>query len=75
MSHVRIVKSEDWVEVFVDGKSFTEGHHYDTAALLQHLGHTVESEYVDRCPYCEGVFPEGSLKGGPCERCRAKFGE
>lgn len=72
MSHVRIVKSEDWVEVVVDGNEFTQGHQYDPEALLRHLGHTVESSYVDVCPWCEEKFPEGTLKGQPCAACWGK---
>lgn len=72
MATIRIVKSDDWVEVFVDGEQFTEGHSYSTEALLERLGHTVNSEYVDRCEWCCEPFPEGSLKAnkGVCEDCK-----
>jgi len=74
VSKVRILKSDDWVEVFVDDELFEEGHHYDPVELMVRLGIEVDYQYVDRCRYCTEVFPEDSLRdrNGVCKECHSE---
>jgi hypothetical protein len=71
VSKVHLIKSDDWVEVWVDGEMCFEGHDAREfyQDLLVRLGHEVTAERVEICAWCDERFPEGTLRRSRCEAC------